>query len=245
MNKKTLEERMKEYEAVTNIKLQPRSCVAIRIDGHNFKQFTSGFKKPYDPLIIEAKRFTLEKLCKSTQNCIFGYEQSDEFLLLLNTYSYDTEPLMNNRLEKIVSLKAAEATAYFNESLYSNIEKLPKDKLFKAYFDCRAFCIPETDAANLIRWRVQDCKRNSVQMVARSHYSHKQVSNKNLDELKDMIAEDFEDWNNLSEELKFGCYSIRKLINEKKHWHTMPMIDCSNADFYNKFTDIIKIGYTE
>lgn len=239
----TLAQRMKEYEAITDLHLIPRSCIAIRLDGHNFKQFTSGFKKPYDEIIINAKRYTLEKLCKSTQNCIFGYEQSDEILLLLNTYSQDTEPLMSNRLEKIVSLKAAEATIYFNESLYSNIEKLPKDKFLKAYFDCRAFCIPEDDAANLIRWRVQDCKRNSVQMLARSLYSHKQLLNKRFEELKEMILQKSENWDNLSENLKFGSYSIRKLDDEKKGWVFMSMIDCKDPNFYDMFTNIVKTGY--
>lgn len=243
-------DRMKSYEAVTNTVLMSRSCVAIRLDGHNFSKFTRGFAKPFDDIIVKAKRYTLEMLCKYTQNCILGYEQSDEMLLLLKTYSNDASELMGNRLEKIVSLKAAEATVYFNESLYNSINDENKafieKKLFKAYFDCRAFNIPDDDAANLILWRVQDCRRNSIQSLAHSMFSHKGMMNKSTEELKEMIAikDATKDWSTLDDSLKYGAYIARKLIEEdKKTWEMNAMIDPKDQDFYSKFSQIVKDGY--
>jgi len=40
--------RMKEYEAVTNIKIDPTKPYIIRLDGHKFSSFTGPFKKPAD-----------------------------------------------------------------------------------------------------------------------------------------------------------------------------------------------------
>ena len=69
----------------------------------------------------------------------------------------------------MVSIAAANMTANFNKLLSEakdGIERL-------ALFDARAFNVPENDMVNAFLWRVKDWKRNSIQMYARSFFSHK------------------------------------------------------------------------
>lgn len=44
----TLASRMKDYEAVSESKLDPSKPFMMRLDGHCFSKFTCGFTKPFD-----------------------------------------------------------------------------------------------------------------------------------------------------------------------------------------------------
>jgi hypothetical protein len=66
-----------------------------------------------------------------------------------------------------------------------------------AILDARVFVLPEADVCNYFLWRQQDAMRNSVQMLARSLYSHKECENKNTDELKAMCEAKGQRWEDI------------------------------------------------
>ena len=56
-------------------------------------------------------------------------------------------------------------------------------------FDARAFNIPMDEVKNYFIWRQQDWIRNSVQMLAQAHFSHKELHGKNQSDMHDMLNE--------------------------------------------------------
>jgi tRNA(His) guanylyltransferase len=74
-----------------------------------------------------------------------------------------------------------------------------------AHFDSRVWTIPDLiEVENYFIWRQQDASKNSVQMVARSHYSHKELTGRNLPELHDMIHAKGDNWNDYPVGFKAG-----------------------------------------
>jgi tRNA(His) 5'-end guanylyltransferase len=73
-----------------------------------------------------------------------------------------------------------------------------------AYFDSRAFILPENEVCNYFLWRQQDCTRNSIQMVAQSMYSHKELHEKNSAELQEMTFQKGINWNDYEPYWKRG-----------------------------------------
>lgn len=123
----TLESRMKQYEATTDISLVPKMPIVIRLDGKAFHTYTKGMKKPFDDILSETMIETTKALCKDVHSCVFGYTQSDEITLILRLPDkIKSEAYYNGRLEKIVSLTASKATRYFNKIFYEKVIKFKK-----------------------------------------------------------------------------------------------------------------------
>ena len=131
-----LGDRMKTYEERNRLFLQNRTPVIIRIDGRAFHEFTKGLEKPFDEKLNDAMAETAKYLLDNITGCVFGYTQSDEISLLLVDYqSISSKSWFDNNQQKIVSLTASMATAFFN-----SIFKHPKKEQL-ANFDSRAFNI--------------------------------------------------------------------------------------------------------
>ena len=194
---------MKSYENVSNYILQPRTPIIIRIDGRAFHTVLRKAKKPFDKGIIDIMNIVAKEVCITMQTSVFAYVQSDEINLLLNNYpSHLTQPFFDNRIQKLCSIAASTAAVNFS-ILYGQ----------KALFDARVFTLPKEEVVNYFIWRQQDWTRNSVQMLARSLYSHKQCENKNCSELQEMTFQKGFNWNDLATDLKRGrC--IYKVNNE-------------------------------
>lgn len=149
-----------------------------------------------------------------------AYTQSDEIsLLLTNDDNVDTQAWFDNNLQKLVSLSASIATLAFNkyyyEELYHDFEddiELYRNGIFKAQFDSRVFILPKEEVANYFIWRQQDAVRNSIQMVAQSLYSHKELLNKNCNQLQEMIFQKGVNWNDYETRYKRGLCYIKKPI---------------------------------
>ena len=58
----TLSEKMKRFENETNMKLQVKTPVIIRLDGKAFHTFTKGFTKPFDEDLSLMMQYTAMKL---------------------------------------------------------------------------------------------------------------------------------------------------------------------------------------
>ena len=242
MNKKdSLGDRMKAYEAVPKNFLMRRTPVIIRLDGKAFHTFTRGFDKPFDEVIEYAMKSTMVQLCANIQGCVLGYTQSDEITLVLCDYQkVDTDAWFEYNVEKMCSVAASMATLYFFKSLSNYCDKLWESdkisfadkinlinrKLEKgAYFDARCFNLPKEEVANCLIWRQQDATRNSIQALAQSLYSQKQLSGLNCSQLQDkMFTEKGVNWNDLSTYQKRGACAVRKLMPQMKETKNSDLI---------------------
>lgn len=201
MNKeKTLSDRMKEYESVTDHTLMKRTPLILRLDGVAFHTFTKGFSKPYDLTIAMMMRYVADNLRKIISNVVFIYSQSDEISLLIKDWgNINTDCWFDNRLQKLCSVSASYATAFANEYLYNMITDVElknmlsddidflKTKVNKVHFDCRALNIPENDVKNYFIWRQDDAIRNSKQGFAQGVFKQKELMNKNVEEQIEMV----------------------------------------------------------
>lgn len=207
----TLGNRCKTYEAAFKNYLPPRMPVILRLDGKSFSSYLKGCQKPFDSKVISCMNDTLLYLCKNVQNVVLGYVQSDEISLLLNNFKeYNTESWFNNNIQKMCSVASGMASAYF-----SSISDRIFGKMKLAAFDCRAFVVPKEDVSNVFYWRQKDCERNSVSMLARSLYSHKECHDQNSSELKEMCLKKGQDWNALPVSQRLGRCAVKN-----KSWKT-------------------------
>jgi tRNA(His) guanylyltransferase len=203
----SLGDRMKMfYEGITRNFLPRRTNTIIRVDGKAFHTFTKGLKRPFDKDLIHCMQYTAYQMCKNLQGAKLAYTQSDEISIWLTDYdNLQTDAWFGGNIQKMASLASSIATAHFNDEFgrLGYIEKL-------AMFDARVFTIPELDEViNYFVWRQQDASRNSVQMVARSLYSHKECENKNGSQLQDMIVEKGQNWNDFPTHQKRGSCVLR------------------------------------
>lgn len=238
----SLGDRMKNYENAYRLYLPRRLPVIIRVDGRAFHTFTKGFQKPFDDVFARAMRETALILCKEISGAKMAYVQSDEIsVLVTNNDTIDTQPWFDNNLQKLVSLSSSIATFSFIKAFQNAFnewgrENLPDwdeggtneyvDPMFLertriynhacqsgAAFDARAFILPPDEVCNYFIWRQQDATRNSIQMVAQSLYSHKELQGKNCDELQEMIFQKGINWNNYQPWQKHGICLIKETVN--------------------------------
>jgi tRNA(His) 5'-end guanylyltransferase len=197
----SLGDRMKGYENISRHYLMRRTPVVIRLDGKAFHSYTKNLDKPYSEALHTIRQEVLERLCKSLQGAVIGYAQSDELSIILKDWqSLETSAWFDNNLQKIVSVTSSMCTANWN---YLAHWKNLTTKL--AMFDCRAFNIPKEEVANYLLWRQQDWERNSIQMLAQSLYSHKQLQNKSCAQLVTMFEQEHGIvWGNLESWKKQG-----------------------------------------
>ena len=248
----SLGDRMKQYELVSKSRLIHRMPVILRLDGCHFHTFTKGFEKPFDEVIMHSMIGTMKYLCKNIQGCVFGYTQSDEISLILVDYKkLDSSAWYDNEVQKMCSVAASLCTLAFNRIFREEVHKhVPKyfnenPKLLSAYnkaletgavFDCRAFNIPKEDVCNCIIWRQQDATRNSIQSLAQSVFSHKELHGLSCDKLQDkLFKERGINWNDLEDYKKRGtaCYNRGEEHSDLIVDFCMPILT-QDRDYINK-----------
>ncbi len=176
--------RMKSYEAVeTQRRLDPLLPIYARIDGRRFSRFTKGMQRPFDSAMTQAMIETTRYLVKETQ-ARMGYTQSDEISLTWLGDRSDSEALFGGKVQKLVSILAAMATAKFARVCPAGFEdRLP-------HFDCRVFQLPsKMEASNAFLWRAMDARKNAIIMVAQSEFSHRELYQKDQRDMLMMLAE--------------------------------------------------------
>lgn len=196
---------MKAYERVTKHQLQKRTYTIIRVDGRSFHNYTKNLNKPFDHTLTGCMGETARALVEEIQGAKLAYFQSDEISIVATDFdNHETEPWFGGIVQKVASVSASVATAAFNN--YAREYKLGPTT---AQFDSRVFSIPSRhEVVNYLIWRQQDAERNSLQMFARSIFSHKQLDGKNSRQIHDMLHGAGENWNNLPEGDKRGrCIS--------------------------------------
>jgi tRNA(His) 5'-end guanylyltransferase len=224
--KDALGDRMKNnYEQAYSSYLPWRTPVIIRIDGRAFHTFTKGMKRPFDDEFMASMNLLAINLCTEIDTVRFAYTQSDEISLLLHSYNkHASQPWFGNEIQKMVSISASLAASIFG-LLYNKV----------VTFDSRCFALPEDEVCNYFIWRQQDAIRNSIQMVARSHYSHKQLHTKNCEEMLEMVKETGDDWNAYSLRYRRG----RACMKDSRGWliyNDLPLFT-ENRNYINRWLE--------
>ena len=194
---KSLGDRMKEnYENRYRIKLTRRMPVIMRLDGRAFHMLTKRCKRPFDYDFTAAMTQTVLCLMSDIQGAKCAYVQSDEMSFLLTDFDdLNTEAWFDYNMQKMCSVAAGLASVGFTGRWGE-----------EGIFDCRVFNIPREEVCNYFIWRQKDWERNSLQMLAQAHYSHKQLLNKGKAEMHEMLHDKGVNWADLTKGQKNGWF---------------------------------------
>lgn len=199
MDKDSIGNRMKNnYENRSRYYLTRRTPVIMRLDGRAFHTLTRNCEKPFDLKFSEIMNDTALHLCNNIQGVKCAYIQSDEISILLTDFDkLTTDAWFDYNIQKMTSISASLAFTYFSINFSLGI------------FDSRVFNIPKEEACNYFIWRQQDWTRNSLQMLSQSIFSHKELQNKNQQNMHDMLYSKGVNWNNLSSIWKNGTFIFK------------------------------------
>ncbi len=200
--------RMKEnYENRTRYYVPRRVPVIIRIDGRAFHSYVKKIKakKPYDLEFMDRMNQTALYLCSEIQGSNFAYVASDEITIVITDFDdVNTEMWFDGNIQKMASVSASIATAFFNSYKNNNQNIL-------ATFDSRVFVIPDrVEVYNNIYWRYKDWLRNSVSMLARNSFSHKELQGKKISDMHEMLHSKDVNWAKENDAFKNGRIIFRK-----------------------------------
>jgi tRNA(His) 5'-end guanylyltransferase len=211
MSQDELGDRMKLYERLgSGARLLPLLPVLARVDGRAFHAFTRGLERPYDARLSRMMVETTVALVRET-NAVLGYTQSDEITLCLYSASHATQLWFDGRQAKMTGQLAALASVHFY--------RLTQERLGPEYarrlptFDARVWNVPtRAEAANCFLWREQDATKNSLQMAARAHYSHKALDGKDGRDLHELLFQKGVNWDAYPAFFKRGTFVQRRVL---------------------------------
>lgn len=184
----------KNYEDRNRVKLTRRTPVIIRLDGRAFHTLTRNMDKPFDMKFIRLMGETARKMAHSIQGAKVVYVQSDEISVLLTDYDeLDTNAWFDYNVQKMCSVSASIASVHLSMALNKPVE-----------FDSRCFNIPKEEVINYFRWRYGDWVKNSVQMLARSKFSQKELNGKKQADMHEMLHQKGINWADLPGVCKNG-----------------------------------------
>lgn len=206
-------DRMKTYEKNNVLPQFPKGLpIVARIDGRSFSKFTKDMKRPFDHEMTQMMTTVTQYLVEHT-GADLGYTQSDEITLVWKNPTGNSEIWFGGKLQKMVSQLAAQATVFFNFELayssYSNkFTSLPT-------FDARVWFVPCIhEACNAVLWRIKDATKNSVSMLARSHFSAKELHRKSGEMMKKMLLTKNQSWEDVKPEYTHGTLVYKKKVVE-------------------------------
>jgi tRNA(His) 5'-end guanylyltransferase len=166
----------------------------MRLDGKAFHTVTKNCIKPFDGNLKQCFITTAQWLLTQIQGAKFAYHQSDELSILITDYdTLSTEAGFDYNVQKMTSVSAALCSVKFSEVFE-----------YPCYFDSRVFNIPKEEVLNYFIWRQKDWERNSIQMLCRSHFSHKDLINKSTSQMHEMLHDIGVNWACLDEQWKNG-----------------------------------------
>lgn len=219
-----LPDRMKKYEDAFRSYLPPRMPAILRIDGRAFHTLLSSASAPFDCEFAEVMNMVGLALMEEISTARFGYLQSDEISFLLIDYNkFDSQQWFGGNIQKMASVSASIASSVFTRRW---------DSAAQVSFDSRVFAIPERDIINYFIWRQRDWERNSLQMLARKHYSHKDLYEKRESEIHEMLFKKGVNWDRLELKWKRGRIVIRDFVDD-----SLPIFS-QNQESISAFMDI-------
>jgi len=193
-------DRMKNnYENRYRFKLTRRMPVIIRLDGKAFHTLTRKCAKPFDESFGNTMVFVMGTLLGEIHGAKCGYQQSDEISILVTDFdTLQTDAWFDYNVQKMASVSAGYASARFTSHwcYAGNI----------AVFDSRVFNVPKEEVCNYFVWRQKDWIRNSVQMLAQSHFSHNELHCKKQVDMHEMLHGIGVNWAKLEPQWKNGVF---------------------------------------
>lgn len=240
--KDTLGDRMKHFESCFDYKFIRSLPMIVRLDGRAFHSWTRKTRcvKPFDHQMIQLMAETTKFLCENCDGCVLGYTQSDEIsLLFFDNNSHDTTVWFDRRVQKLVSLTASMASCYFN--IHN-----PYPVKIPAFFDSRAFIIPQENIRDYFIWRQNDATKNSLSMLAQSLYSQRELTGKKREALQELCWAKGHNWNDLSTGEKRGIAVYKVPVKKNSPYGEITRmkfvidenIPVFSADDCTLFTDI-------
>lgn len=212
MKEDSLGNRMKEnYEDRYRFKLIRRLPVIIRLDGKAFHTLTKQCDKPFDKdlsmIMIDGMKYLLDNI----QGAKLGYQQSDEISILITDFdTLTTDAWFDYNIQKICSVSASMISSHINGGLKEYINSTGKFNNKSWLFDSRCFNIPKEEVNNYFIWRQKDWERNSLQMLCRAHFTHKELCGKNKSSMHEMLYNININWGDLEPKWKNGVTVFRK-----------------------------------
>lgn len=195
----------KKYESMRLERMMPMIPIIARLDGKAFHTFTKGLNRPFDINLQQCMQNTMLILSEKF-NVDLAYTQSDEISLVW--YNTKSEKIIfDGRSDKYTSLLAATASVAFYKEL---LKFLPTKVKEVPIFDCRVFQVPNRQIVfeNIV-WRWMDARKNSVSMLASSHFSDKELHGRSTKQRKEMLNDIGVYWDNLTDACKTGTFCKR------------------------------------
>jgi tRNA(His) guanylyltransferase len=241
-SKDSMGDRMKAYEReFTGLELPKYSPSFARLDGRSFSTFTRKIQclRPYDSKLHAAMKGLTEHLMHEASADV-GYTQSDEITLFWYRTDVNTQIYFNGKTFKMISGLASSASVFFNKTIdtymlagemlkipykeggpwspteYHEVAQPPRPSSLSPTFDCRVWTVPSlSEAGNVFLWRHQDAVRNSVQASGQSMFSHAQLENKAVIDIKQMLLESGVVWADFPEWARRGSFVVRRKLMTK------------------------------
>lgn len=232
--------KIKESEKENERILDDNKIHFIRCDGRHFKTFTKGFKKPFDEIFRNTMNKTMIALCEEIQGSIMGFTQSDEITIMFKKKNKESELPFSGRVTKIETSASASCTLFFNKFFMEEVslakeklrdkyreddvlgeseiqEKINEEfsiyekKFLIATFDARVFSKNTLEEAReVFIWRILDCYKNAIQMIARTQFSNKELTNKKTNDMKVMLLKNGVDIYQYSNRNMYGVVAIKE-----------------------------------
>lgn len=183
----------------------------------SFSTYTKGFRRPYDTRINAAMVATATDLLERF-GAVTAYTESDEISLMWPPAAPQGVQLLpfNGRVQKVVSVMAGYASARFNKHMLAQTfdpqtepALIARVEACEAHFDARLFSLPSTERLHAyMRWRaLQDCRRNSISMLAQAHFSAAQLHGVDARAMVRMLREEKGvDWAAQPSFFRYGSY---------------------------------------
>lgn len=220
---------MKGYEEATGHQLLRRMPVIIRVDGKAFHTLTKQITPDKDPTSEHGFSVRMHNLMNNVsvrmwqniQNAVMTYTQSDEISILLKDWTnLETQQWFDGKVQKIASVSAALATAHFNKLWLDMFGISESEKHNLPLFDARVFNVPIDDVVNYFIWRQKDAMRNSINFIARKHFSHKQLHGVNIKDTLAMLHDVGVDWNARPLWEQRGSCVVRNPLSTYEPWRS-------------------------
>lgn len=264
----SLKEKCYAYQHEANYFLDENKYIIAHIDGRSFSTMVKNkFKRPFDPVFIDAMNRTAVYLCGNVAGCVFAYVQSDEITLIIRKNSEKSNVFFNARVCKMQSIIASLATCKFNQIMMLNsLSKIPAcasshdilkmvrdciDNHPLYQFDCKVWNVDTpNDAMAWVLFRNIDCVRNSKQQTVQTYISHNRLQHMNTDDQIALLKEEKSiDWNLFEDGMKYGRF-IKKVdksfeyngITFLRHvWEPVSGCDLTNQDNRNNLANELNI----
>lgn len=209
----------KELEsAETSRVLENGLPFSVRLDGRAFSKFTKNMVKPYDERLGEIMKSVASHLLRESK-ANMAYVQSDEITLIFDATEDRKSILFGGRIFKLTSVLASIATSKFVALALKEFASECERSL--PVFDARIFQVQNRKmASEVLLWRSIDCERNSVSMLAQSHFKHSELQDKSVSEMMRMINASGISYDSMPNHFKFGTFLqsrdvLRQLTDEE------------------------------